>query len=77
MPCLYRLAPAKVSAVGMSKWNRIEHRLFSFITQNRRGGPLVSHQTVVSLTARSTTQTGLIVKAAMDANRYDTAVKVN
>jgi hypothetical protein len=61
---------------GTSKWNRIERRLFSFITQNWRGRPLVSHQTVVSLIASTTTKAGLIVKAALDTNRYDTAVKV-
>jgi len=61
---------------GTSKWNRIEHRLFTFITQNWRGKPLVSHQAVVSLIASTTTQTGLVVKAALDTNRYDTAVKV-
>ncbi len=61
---------------GTSKWNQIEHRLFSFITQNWRGRPLVSHQTVVNLIAGTTTQAGLIVKAALDTNRYDTAVKV-
>lgn len=61
---------------GTSKWNQIEHRLFSFITQNWRGRPLLSHQTVVSLIASTTTRTGLIVKAALDTNRYDTAVKV-
>ncbi len=61
---------------GTSKWNKIEHRLFSFITQNWRGRPLLSHQTVVKLIAGTTTQTGLIVKAALDTNRYETAVKV-
>jgi len=61
---------------GTSKWNRVEHRLFSFITQNWRGRPLVSHQTVVSLIASTTTRGGLIVKAALDTNRYETAVKV-
>jgi len=61
---------------GTSKWNRIEHRLFSFITQNWRGRPLVSHQVVVSLIASTTTPTGLIVKAALDTHRYDTAVQV-
>lgn len=61
---------------GTSKWNRIEHRLFSFITQNWRGRPLVSHQTVVSLIASTTTKTGLVVKAALDTNQYKTAVKV-
>ncbi|NUQ08611.1 MAG: ISAzo13 family transposase [Phycisphaerae bacterium] len=61
---------------GTSKWNRIEHRLFSFITKNWRGRPLVTHQAVVSLIAGTTTRTGLIVKAALDTNRYDTAIKV-
>jgi hypothetical protein len=61
---------------GTSKWNKIEHRLFSFITQNWRGRPLVSHQAVVNLIASTTTRTGLIVKAALDANPYDTAIKV-
>ncbi len=62
---------------GTSKWNKIEHRLFSFITQNWRGKPLVSHQTIVSLIASTTTSTGLIVKAALDTNHYDTAIKVS
>jgi hypothetical protein len=61
---------------GTSKWNRIEHRLFSFITQNWRGRPLVSHQVVVSLIASTTTKTGLVVKAALDTKLYNTAVKV-
>jgi len=61
---------------GTSKWNQIEHRLFSFITQNWRGRPLVSHQTVVSLIASTTTKTGLIVKAALDTGHYDTGVRV-
>lgn len=62
---------------GTSKWNKIEHRLFSFITQNWRGRPLVSRQTVVNLIASTTTRTGLIVRAAIDTQRYDTAVKVS
>ena len=61
---------------GTSKWNKIEHRLFSFITQNWRGRPLVSHQTIVSLIAGTTTRSGLIVKAALDTNQYQTHVKV-
>jgi transposase len=61
---------------GTSKWNKIEHRLFSFITQNWRGKPLISHQAIVSLIASTTTRAGLIVKAALDANHYDTAIKV-
>ncbi|MEI7902702.1 MAG: ISAzo13 family transposase [bacterium] len=62
---------------GTSKWNKIEHRLFSFITQNWRGKPLVSHQAIVSLIASTTTRTGLIVKAALDTNHYETAIKVS
>ena len=61
---------------GTSKWNKIEHRLFSFITQNWRGKPLVSHQAIVSLIASTTTRTGLVVKAALDTNHYETKIKV-
>ena len=62
---------------GTRKWNQIEHRLFSFITQNWRGRPLVSLQAIVSLIAGTTTSTGLIVRAALDTNHYDTAIKVS
>jgi hypothetical protein len=62
---------------GTSKWNKIEHRLFSFITQNWRGRPLVSLQAIVSLIASTTTSTGLIVKAALDTNHYDIEIKVS
>ena len=62
---------------GTSKWNKIEHRLFSVITQNWRGKPLVSHQTIVNLIANTTTSTGLIVKADLDTNHYDTEIKVS
>jgi hypothetical protein len=61
---------------GTSKWNKIEHRLFSFISQNWRGKPLVSHQAIVNLIAATTTRTGLRVKAALDTRRYDTALQV-
>jgi len=62
---------------GTSKWNKIEHRLFSFITQNWRGHPLVSRQTIVSLIARTTTRTGLTVKAAIDTTHYEKGIKVS
>jgi len=62
---------------GTSKWNKIEHRLFSFITQNWRGRPLISRQAAVSLIASTTTRTGLIVKAALDTRHYQTAIKVS
>jgi transposase len=61
---------------GTSKWNKIEHRMFSFITQNWRGRPLVSHQAIVNLIASTTTRKGLVVKAALDTQRYDKAIKV-
>lgn len=61
---------------GTSKWNKIEHRLFSFITQNWRGKPLVSHQAIVNLIASTTTKSGLVVKAAIDKNSYPTKTKV-
>jgi hypothetical protein len=61
---------------GTSKWNKIEHRLFSFITNNWRGQPLISHQAIVELIARTTTRKGLTVRAALDTNRYATGVKV-
>jgi hypothetical protein len=55
---------------GTSKWNKIEHRLFSAITQNWRGKPLVSHEVVVHLIGATTTQTGLKVRSELDTNRY-------
>lgn len=62
---------------GTSKWNKIEHRLFSYITSNWRGQPLVSLQTIVNLIASTTTKTGLIVQAALDTNVYETGIKVS
>ena len=55
---------------GTSKWNKIEHRLFSAITQNWRGKPLVSHEVVVNLIGATTTTTGLKVRTELDTNRY-------
>jgi len=62
---------------GTSKWNKIEHRLFSFITQNWRGRPLVSHEAIVNLIASTTTRSGLVVRAALDTNKYQTKIKVS
>jgi hypothetical protein len=62
---------------GTSKWNKIEHRLFSFITSNWRGQPLISHQAVVNLIASTKTRTGLTVRAALDTTQYETNVKVS
>ena len=61
---------------GTSKWNKIEHRLFSFISMNWRGKPLLSYQVIVSLIAATTTQAGLRVEAALDPRRYPAGVKV-
>jgi hypothetical protein len=61
---------------GTSKWNKIEHKLFSFITQNWRGKPLVSYQTIVQLIAATTTRTGLNVKAEIDHAIYPAGIKV-
>jgi hypothetical protein len=61
---------------GTSKWNRIEHRLFAYISQNWRGKPLVSHQVIVQLIGATTTQTGLTVRCELDANRYPKGIKV-
>jgi len=61
---------------GTSKWNKIEHRLFSFITRNWRGRPLVSYQTIVQLIAATTTKTGLKVQSEIDTNTYPLGVKV-
>ena len=62
---------------GTSKWNKIEHRLFSFITQNWRGKPLVSHDVIVNLIASTTTKSGLKVKCELDTNEYVKGEKVS
>lgn len=62
---------------GTSKWNKIEHRLFSYITSNWRGQPLLSRQAIVELISSTTTTTGLLVQAALDTNEYPTGIKVD
>ena len=62
---------------GTSKWNKIEHRLFSHISMNWRGKPLTSHEVVVELIAATTTRTGLTVHAELDNSTYATAVQVS
>ena len=61
---------------GTSKWNKVEHRLFSHITMNWRGRPLSSHEVVVQTIAATTTRTGLRVKAALDENTYPTGLRI-
>ena len=62
---------------GTSKWNKIEHRLFAFITMNWRGKPLVSHQVIVQLIGSTTTETGLKVCCELDANLHPKGIKVS
>ena len=59
---------------GTSKWNQIEHRLFSQITLNWRGRPLTSHQVIVDLIANTKTTTGLSVRAVLDTGQYPTGI---
>jgi hypothetical protein len=61
---------------GTSKWNRIEHRMFSFITKNWRGRPLTSYQVIVELVAATTTETGLRILAEWDQGYYPTGIEV-
>jgi hypothetical protein len=61
---------------GTSKWNRIEHRMFSFISMNWRGRPLVSYRTIVELISATTTKKGLTIRAEEDLHYYETGTKV-
>jgi transposase len=62
---------------GASKWNKVEHRLFSFISQNWRGEPLISYETIVKLIASTTTRTGLKVHCQLDTNQYPLKKKIS
>lgn len=62
---------------GTSKWNKIEHRLFSFISMNWRGKPLVSYETAVNLIGGARTRGGLTVKALLDTRDYETGREVS
>jgi len=61
---------------GTSKWNKIEHRMFSYITQNWRGRPLTSYQVIVNLIANTQTEAGLQIQAKLDTARYPTGIKI-
>jgi hypothetical protein len=63
--------------LGRSRWNRIEHRLFSATSMNWRGRPLTSHEVIVELIGATTTQTGLRVRAALDRGRDPLGVRVS
>lgn len=62
---------------GTSKWNKIEHRMFSYITENWRGRPLVSREVIVNLIGHTTTDAGLSVQAELDENTYPSGIKVS
>jgi len=62
---------------GTSKWNRIEHRMFSHITENWRGRPLISREVIVNLIGHTTTDTGLTIQAELDENAYPSGIKVS
>jgi len=62
---------------GTSKWNKIEHRLFSFITKNWRGKPLVTHQVIVELISATTTKAGLTVRSRIDETEYKKGIRIS
>jgi len=62
---------------GTSKWNKIEHRLFSFITMNWRAKPLISHEVIVNLIAGTKTRSGMKVRAELDTNSYPKGIVVS
>ncbi len=62
---------------GTSKWNKIEHRMFSHISMNWRGRPLTSHETIVNLIGSTTTRTGLTINAELDVNRYEKGIHIS
>jgi hypothetical protein len=61
---------------GTSKWNKIEHRMFSYISQNWRGRPLVSIETIVNLIGATKTKKGLVIKTSVDTNQYAKGTKI-
>ena len=61
---------------GTSKWNKIEHKMWSFISMNWRGRPLVSYRTIIELISATTTESGLTIRAEEDFNYYETGTKV-
>src|SRR5690606_16757082 len=62
---------------GTSKWNKVEHRLFSFISINWRGRPLRTYETIISLIGNTTNRGGLVVRARLDRRKYPTGKKVS
>ena len=82
--CLQELADETQLAIhlchfppGTSKWNKVEHRLFAFISKNWRGRPLDSLATIVNLIAHTTTKTGLSVEASLDYHVYEKGLEIS
>ncbi len=61
---------------GTSKWNKIEHQMFSYISQNWRGRPLESHEVIINLIGATTTKKGLKIECELDNNKYETGIKI-
>jgi Rhodopirellula transposase DDE domain len=76
MSSSFRL-PSAICRLVPSKWNKIEHALFSFISINWRGKPLRTYRTIVQLIMATTTDTGLTVRAELDKNKYLKGIKVS
>lgn len=62
---------------GTSKWNKVEHRLFSYVSLNWRGRPLTSYETIIELIGHTTTSTGLAVRAALDLGQYERGIRIS
>ena len=62
---------------GTSKWNKIEHRMFSYISQNWRGRPLISHEVIINLIGSTKTKNGFSIKCTLDVNKYEKGIKVS
>jgi hypothetical protein len=62
---------------GTSKWNKIEHKMFCFISKNWRGKPLIDEATIVQLIGNTTTKTGLTIKAKLDTHQYQKGIKIS
>ena len=62
---------------GTSKWNKIEHKMFSYISKNWRGHPLISREVVISLIGATKTSSGLEIMAVLDENNYESGIKVS
>lgn len=62
---------------GTSKWNAIEHRMFSYISQNWRGRPLESHEVIINLIGSTTTKKGLNIRCELDTNKYEKGIKID